>query len=46
MTKWQLVHKQAKNIKQIKDKQAKNQQIRLMLATVKECLIVGGGKCQ
>lgn len=43
MTKWQLAHKQANNIKQIKDKKAKKQQIILMLATVKECL-TGGDK--
>lgn len=43
MTKWQLVHKQAKNIKKIKDKQAKKQQIILMLSVIKDCLTAGKG---
>lgn len=41
MTKWQLVHKQANNIKKIKDKQAKKQQIILMLSVIKDCLTTG-----
>jgi hypothetical protein len=39
MTNWQLAHEQARQIKRIKNKQAKRQQIRLLLSVVKDCLL-------